>query len=581
MKLILEHLKPHRFLVVVVILLVTASSFSDLILPDLNATIIDEGVVAGNLSVVYKYGAIMLGLAILMGGLSLLNSYCSAKLGASFGRDLRKTIFSKVQTFSQADVDEFGAATLITRNTNDVNSLQMTVQMALRVVLTTPITLIGSIVMALRQDVSLSVILLFVVPIVAITVVLITSKTRPMFSKMQKQVDKLNQVLREQLSGVRVIRAFVRTKYEEDRYKAANRDMYTIATRAHRFMSLMMPVMMLVMQGASLAAYYFGAQRIDHGQMQIGNLTAFITYMTHILFTIRMCSMIFNMIPRAMTSAGRITLIVNKEPSIDDSAMERDADGKPLEINHFDSLEFRDVSFAYPGTSKPVVNHVSFTALPGETTAIIGSTGSGKSSLVNLIPRFYDVTEGAILLNGHDIRHYPQDTLRKAMGIVPQKSFLFEGTVASNLLYGKSDATEEEMWHALEVAQGKDFVSEKPGRLESEISQGGTNVSGGQRQRLSIARAVIRHPSIYIFDDSFSALDFKTDAALRMALQKETTDATVFIVAQRVTTVMGADRIIVLDEGKVAGIGKHKELMETCPVYKEIILSQLSEEEVA
>ena len=581
MKLILQHLKPHKKLVVLTILLVAVSSVSDLILPSLNATIINDGVMKSNFNVIFLYGGLMVLMSILMGGCSLLSSYCSAKLGASFGRDLRHTIFSKVQTFSQADVDEFGAATLITRNTNDVNSLQQTVQMALRFMLMTPVTLIGSIIMALKQAPQLSVILLVAVPVVGVVVVLITTKTRPLFSKQQKQVDRLNQVLREQLSGVRVIRAFVRGKYEENRYQTANRDMYKIATHAHRLMTLMMPTLMIVMNVSILVAYGFGAREIDNGVIEIGNLTAFIEYMMSILMSIQMCSMMFNMVPRAMTNAGRISLIVNKEPSITDRDVKTGKDGKPISVGKFESLEFRDVSFAYPGTSRPVVNHVSFTALPGETTAIIGSTGSGKTSLINLIPRFYDVTSGAILLNGEDIRHYPEDTLRRAMGVVPQKSFLFEGTVASNLRFGKEDATEDELWHALEVSQGKDFVSERPGQLESDITQGGTNVSGGQRQRLAIARAVVRHPAVYIFDDSFSALDFKTDAALRMALQKETTDAAVFIVAQRVTTVMGADRIIVLDEGEVVGIGTHKELMETCPVYKEILLSQLSAEEVA
>lgn len=581
MKLILQHLKPHKKLVVLTILLVAVSSVSDLVLPSLNATIINDGVMKSNFGIIFGYGGLMIFVSILMGGCSLLSSYCSAKLGASFGRDLRHTIFAKVQTFSQADVDEFGAATLITRNTNDVNSLQQTVQMALRFMLMTPIMLVGSVIMALKQAPQLATILLVAVPVVAVVVVCITMKTRPLFSKQQKQVDRLNQVLREQLSGVRVIRAFVRGKYEEERYQTANRDMYKIATHAHRLMTLMMPTLMIVMNASILVAYGFGAREIDTGVIEIGNLTAFVEYMMSILMSIQMCSMMFNMVPRAMTNAGRISLIVNKEPSITDRDVKTGKDGKPITVGKFESLEFRDVSFAYPGTSRPVVNHVSFTARPGETTAIIGSTGSGKTSLINLIPRFYDVSSGAILLNGEDIRHYPEDTLRRAMGVVPQKSFLFEGTVASNLRFGREDATDDELWHALEVAQGKDFVSERPGQLESDITQGGTNVSGGQRQRLAIARAVVRRPAVYIFDDSFSALDFKTDAALRMALQKETTDAAVFIVAQRVTTVMGADRIIVLDEGEVVGIGTHKELMETCPVYKEILLSQLSAEEVA
>jgi ATP-binding cassette subfamily B protein len=423
--------------------------------------------------------------------------------------------------------------------------------------------------------VQLSGIMVVVVPIIAIMLVVITKKSHPWFKKQQNQVDVLNGVLREKLSGIRVIRAFVRADYEEERYDRENKEMLRIAVRANKLMTVMMPMVTLIMNMATLAAYYFGAIRIDNGAMEIGALTAFVTYLMQILMSVMMSSMMMNMIPRAMTSIGRINEVLDYEPSIKDTVTEEKL------LGTFQSLEFRDVSFHYPEADRPVLEHISFVTKPGETTAIIGSTGSGKSTLVNLIPRIYDTTEGQILINGVDIRTLPQEELRKHLGVVPQKALLFDGTVASNLQYGKEDATVDEMWDALEVAQGKDFVTQMPGGLEAPISQGGANVSGGQRQRLAIARAIIRKPDVYIFDDSFSALDFKTDAKLRQALSKETQGAAVLIVAQRVTTVLGADRIIVLDEGKIAGMGTHAELMETCQVYKEIVLSQLSAEEVA
>ena len=575
MKTFLKFLKPYAGWVVLTIIFIAAQSFSDLFLPDLNAKVIDAGVMRGDIGAVLYYGAVMLVVAVIVGLCTLGTTYYSTKASLAYGRDMRLALFTKVQQFSQSDLDKFGTPSLITRTTNDINQIQQMMQMLLRTMITTPILLFGGIIMCIKQSPRLSLILVVVVPIIAVIAVVAMKYSHPWFQKQQKQVDLLNQILREKLSGIRVIRAFVRQDYEEKRYDKANKDMVTIAIRAHLFMTAMMPLVSLFMNFATLAAYYLGAIQIEADAFEIGKLTAFVTYLTQILMSVTMSSMMMNMIPRAATSIGRINEVLNHEPSIQD---EGDA---ARELGQFQSLEFRNVSFSYPEAGNPVLQNISFKTNPGETTAIIGSTGSGKSTLINLIPRIYDATEGQILINGVDIRDISQVELRKHLGVVPQKALLFDGTVESNLKYGKEDATEEEMWHALEVAQGKDFVEKMGGKLTASISQGGSNVSGGQRQRLAIARAIIRRPDVYIFDDSFSALDFKTDAKLRAALSKETQGAAVLIVAQRVTTVLGADRIIVLDEGKVAGIGKHKELMESCPVYKEIVLSQLSEEEVA
>ena len=575
MKNFLKYMGPYKWWVVLTIVFIVAQSLSDLFLPDLNATIIDQGVMKGDIPVIITRGGIMLVVALVVGACTLGTTYCSTRSSLAYGRDMRLALFTKVQSFSQSDLDKFGTPSLITRTTNDVNQLQMMMQMLLRTIITTPILLVGGIIMCIKQDAKLSLILVVIIPIIAAAVLFITRKSHPWFKRRQTQVDLLNQVMREKLTGIRVIRAFVRTEYEEERYDKANMEMLRIGLKSERLMMALMPVVSLVMNMATLAAYYMGAIRIDSGGMQIGSLTAFVTYLMHILMSIMASSMMMNMIPRAMTSVSRINAILDYTPSIQDNGTNED------DIGAFSSLEFRDVSFHYPEADRPVLEHISFVTGPGETTAFIGSTGSGKTTLVNLIPRIYEVSSGQILLNGVDIRDLPQAKLREHLGVVPQKALLFDGTVASNLRFGKDDATEEEMWHALEVAQGKDFVSDMPDGLEASISQGGTNVSGGQRQRLAIARAIIRKPDVYIFDDSFSALDFKTDAKLRQALAKETQGAAVLIVAQRVTTVLGADRIVVLDEGKIAGIGTHKELMETCQVYKEIVLSQLSEEEVA
>lgn len=576
MKTFLRYLKPYWKWVVLTIIFIALQSFSDLYLPALNAKIIDDGVMTGDMGKIVFYGVLMLVVAILVGVCTLGTTYYSTKASLAYGRDMRLGLFTKVQSFSQSDLDKFGTPSLITRTTNDVNQIQQMMQMLLRTIITTPILLLGGIIMCLRQDVKLSAILLFVVPVIAVLMVVVTKKSHPWFKKQQTQVDVLNQVLREKLSGIRVIRAFVRTDYEEQRYDRENEKMLRISVHAHKLMTAMMPLVTLVMNIATLAAYYMGAIRIDNGGLGIGAMNAFVTYLTQILMSVMASSMMMNMIPRAMTSIGRINEVLEYEPTI------QDLEGtQNTQLGEFQGLEFRDVTFRYPEADRPVLEHVSFITRPGETTAIIGSTGSGKSTLINLIPRIYDATQGQVLLNGVDVRDMSQTELRRHLGVVPQKALLFDGTIASNLRYGKPDATEEEMWKALEVAQGKDFVFQMPRGLESSISQGGSNVSGGQRQRLAIARAVIRKPDVYIFDDSFSALDFKTDAKLRQALSKETQGAAVLIVAQRVTTVLGADRIIVLDEGRVAGMGTHRELMETCQVYKEIVLSQLSAEEVA
>ena len=577
MKTFLKFIKPYWGLVLLTVLFVALQSFADLILPDVNATIIDQGVMRNNIPLIIKNGVYMIVVSIIVGAASLASSYFSSKMSMLYGRDIRSSLFYKIQQFSQQDMDEFGTATLITRNTNDVNQMQMMLQMLLRTILTTPIMLIGGIIMAAKQDPKLTLIMLCIIPVVTFLMVYIGKKGHPMFKLQQTQVDRMNEVLREQLSGVRVIRAFVRTPYEEKRYQTANEEMKRVATRAQVTMTIMMPATTIIMNFATLFAYWMGAQRINAGIMEIGALTAFVTYLAQILMSVSATSMLFNMIPRAITSIERVNKILNHEPSVSDAAVEAEDFGS----EGFQSLEFRSVDFSYPGAARKVLEDISFVTRPGETTAIIGSTGSGKSTLVNLIPRIYDVTGGQILINGRDIRTVPQEKLRTYLGYIPQTAFLFDGTIASNLRHGKADATEEEMWHALEIAQGKNFVEDKAGQLESEISQSGSNVSGGQRQRLAIARAVIRKPAIYIFDDSFSALDFKTDANLRKALAAETKDAAVLIVAQRVTTVMHANRIVVLDEGKVVGLGTHKELLETCPVYKEIVLSQISEEEVA
>ena len=576
---LLQYLKPYRKQLVLVIALLLVQAISNLYLPDLNADIINNGIAKGDTEYILRTGGIMLLVTLLLAACSVLSVYWGAKTAMSFGRDLRSNVFRKVQSFSQAEVERFGTPSLITRNTNDVQQVQMAVLMTLNVMISAPVMCIGGIIMALRQDVRLSTSIIIIAPVMGVIISVIMRKALPLFKSMQVKIDRLNQVVREKLAGVRVIRAFVKTDYEAKRFDEANLDLTATALTIHRMVALTMPALMLIVNISMAAIMWFGAHRIDSGAMPIGNLTAFIAYIMQILMAVMMATMMFVMIPRASASAERIVEVLDTEPSIGSpDAPEKTGLSTTAAQS---SVAFKNVEFTYPGAEAPVLQGISFDAHPGETTAIVGSTGCGKSTLINLIPRFYDVTGGAVLVDGVDIREMPEEDLRDKIGFVPQKAFLFSGTIASNLRYANPDATDDELWHALRIAQAADFVLEMPGQLEAPVSQGGTNLSGGQRQRIAMARALVKRPEIYVFDDSFSALDFKTDAALRAALQEEVDDAIVFIVAQRVSTVMNADRIIVLDRGEIVGIGTHDELMEECAVYREIVFSQLSEEEVA
>jgi ATP-binding cassette subfamily B protein len=505
----------------------------------------------------------------------VLGAYLSSRAAAGFGQDLRSRIFSRVESYSLNEFDKIGTASLITRTTNDINQMQQVTMIILRMMLSAPMICIGGIIMAVSKDASLSLVLVVILPVLVGVIALVGAMGFPLFKAMQVKLDKLNLVVREYLTGIRVIRAFNRNEHETKRFVEANLDLTNNAIKVNKLMATMMPIMMLLFNFTSIAIIWFGGIRIDDGHMQVGDLMAFIQYVTQIMFSLIMVSMMFVMIPRASASAVRINEVLELVPDITDPAQPKNAESKRGYV------EFENVTFSYPGAEQPALNKISFAAQPGEVTAIIGGTGSGKSTLISLIPRFYDLDSGRILVNGVDIREMLQENLRAKIGFVPQKAVLFTGTIAENIRYGKEDATAEEVMHAADVAQATEFISAMKEGFESVIAQGGTNVSGGQKQRLSIARALVRKPEIYIFDDSFSALDFKTDAKLRAALRKETADATVLIIAQRVATVMDADRIIVLEEGEIVGEGTHKELLNTCEVYHEIVSSQLSEEEIA
>lgn len=571
---LLKHLSVYKWLVLAVIGLVFIQSMSDLFLPTLMGDIIDKGVVIGDIPYIWRIGGFMLLVSLLGATASIIASYYSSKAAMGMGRDIRQKVFNHVGKFSLQEFDEVGTASLITRTTNDITQVQQVVIMMLRMVISAPIMLVGGIIMAVSKDAKLTLVIVAAMPVLIGTILLILKKGVPLFQLVQQRLDRLNLVLRENLTGIRVIRAFNREGEEKVRLKKANRDLTDVSIQVNKIMAFLMPVMMLVMNLTVVGIIWFGGIRIDNGAMQIGDLMAFIQYVMQIMFALVMASMMFVMIPRAAVSAKRINEVLEMKPAfLDEGTQKADREKGTLEFEH--------VTFSYPGAEKPALSDISFTAKPGEITAIIGGTGSGKSTLVNLIPRFYDISSGEIRVNGVDIRKASQDEVRSKIGFVPQKSILFTGTIADNILFGKQDATHDEIEHAARTAQAEEFINKMKDGYKAEIEQGGSNLSGGQKQRLSIARALIRKPDIYIFDDSFSALDFKTDAKLRTALKDETKDATVLLVAQRVSTVVEADRIIVLDEGQIVGMGTHQELLDTNEIYREIALSQLSEEEIA
>ena len=575
MSLFRTYLRPYRKSVALVLFLLLIQAIANLYLPKLNADLINNGVVKGDVSYIWKIGAIMLGASALIMGASILLAYLSAKVAMSFGRDLRGAVFSTVETFSAKELNQFGAPSLITRNTNDVQQVQMVLFMGLTMMVAAPITGIGAGIMAVRTNGKLSTLILVAVPIMAILIGTLLRRIVPLFRVMQVKIDRINLVLREQIGGVRVIRAFVKTDFEEARFAATSGDLMNTTLSVTRTFAVMFPSLMLLLNLSSVAVIWFGAKLVDSGSMPIGNLTAFLAYIMQILFSVMMAVMMSLMIPRAAASAERIQEVLQTQSSVVDTS-----DPK-IPVERRGLIEFCDVEFRYPGAEVPVLSGVSFTAEPGKVTAIVGSTGSGKSTLLNLIPRFIDVSSGTIKLDGLDIREQSLEGIWSGIGLVPQRSFLFGGSVAENLRYGDANATDEQLWAALEIAQAADFIKETPEGLEARVAQGGTNFSGGQRQRLSIARAIVKRPQIYILDDSFSALDYATDANLRASLGESAANATVLLVAQRVSTILNADQIIVLDEGKIVGIGKHHDLMKACATYREIVLSQLSPEEAA
>ena len=575
MKLLRTYLRPYSRQVALVIALLTVQAIANLYLPNLNADIINDGVVKGDIGYIVRTGGLMLLVTLLLGVCSVIATYFGARTAMAFGRDVRGAVFGKVTDFSQVETNMFGTPSLITRNTNDVTQVQMVIVLALNVMILAPIMSVGGVIMALREDVPLSSLLVVIIPLMLLVIGLLATRAMPLFRAMQKKIDRINQLMRENLSGIRVIRAFVRTEHEEQRFDVGNADLTDTSLRVNRLFALMIPALFAILNLSTVAILWFGGLRIDSGAMPIGNLLAFLQYVMQILFAVMMATIMFIMVPRAMASAERIAKVLETDVSLTDPEA-------PADVSTARGLvEFRDLEFRYPGAEEPVLRGITFTASPGQTTAIVGSTGSGKSTLINLLPRFYDATEGGVLIDGVDVRDMRQEDLWALIGLIPQQAYLFGGTVASNLRYGNEQATDDDLWHALGIAQAQGFVSEMQGGLEAPIDQGGTNVSGGQRQLLAIARALVKRPQVLVFDDSFSALDFKTDSLLRAALREDTADATVIIVAQRVGTIMHADQIVVLEAGEIAGVGTHAELMERCETYREIVYSQLSAEEAA
>jgi ATP-binding cassette subfamily B multidrug efflux pump len=574
-RLLRGRLRVYRPQLALVVLLQFVGTMAALYLPSLNADIIDNGVATGDTGYITRTGMVMLVVSFVQILCSSGAVYVGARTAMGFGRDVRAAVFHRVGTFSSREVSQLGASSLITRNTNDVQQVQMLVLMSCTMMVSAPIMMVGGVLMAMREDLGLSWLLVVCVPLLFGTVGFVISRMVPGFRLMQTRIDGVNRILREQITGIRVVRAFVREPFEATRFGRANDELTAVAITTGRWLATMFPSVMLILNVSSVAVLWFGGHRVDSGAMQIGALTAFLAYLVQILMSVMMATFMLMMIPRASVCADRIGEVVDTESSVAPPAEPVTA------IAGRGELEFRDVEFTYPGAEEPVLRRVSFTARPGETTAIIGSTGAGKTTMVNLVPRLFDVTGGAVYVDGVDVRRLEPELLWSQIGLVPQKAFLFTGTVASNLRYGKPDATPEEMWEALDIAQARDFVEAMPEGLEAPITQGGSNVSGGQRQRLAIARALIRRPVIYLFDDSFSALDLATDARLRAALEPVTTRAAVVLVAQRVSTIIGADQILVVDDGAVVGSGRHEELLETCATYQEIVASQVTAEAAA
>ena len=574
-KLLREHLGRYWWQAAIVCVLALIQAIASLYLPNLNADIINNGVSKGDVPYIWRTGGVMLGVTLVLGVIAVIGVYYASFTSMSVGRDLRALVFGRVQTFSARELNRLGTASLITRNTNDVQQIQIFLQIALTMLILAPITAVGGVIMALREDVTLSEIFLVVIPLLGLVVAFMLWKGVPLFRVVQKKIDRINQVLREQITGVRVIRAFIRGDYERKRFDEANDDLTSTTLAVNRIFVIAFPAILVIMQLTTVGILWFGGHLVDSGSMPIGNVTAFMQYAIQILMSVMMAVALVILVPRAEASAARINEVLETMPVIAEPAEPVTPAGAT------GTVEFKDVTFGYPGGEKPVLENIDFTLRPGDTTAIIGGTGSGKTTVLNLIPRFFDVTSGSLLVDGVDVRRQTMEGLWSRIGLVTQRAYLFSGTVATNLRFGNENATDEDLWHALEVAQARDFVTEMEGQLEAKIDQGGTNVSGGQRQRLAIARAIVKRPEIYLFDDCFSALDAGTDARLRAALRKETVNATVLIVAQRVSTVMHADRIIVIDDGRVVGIGKHDELVRTCEPYREIVESQLGQAAVA
>ncbi|WP_018500296.1 ABC transporter ATP-binding protein [Parafrankia discariae] len=574
-RLLRNHLPPYSRPIALLVVLQLTATLAMLYLPTLNADIIDNGVVPGDTGYIVRLGGIMLGVTLLQAVCSAGAVFFGARTAMGVGRDIRAAVFDQVQSFSAREVGRFGAPSLITRATNDVQQIQMLVLMAFTMMISAPIMCLGGIALAVHQDAGLSLLLVAIVPILAAMITLLVRRMQPLGRRMQERLDEVNRILREQITGLRVIRAFVRDDHERRRFGTANADLTDVSLRFGRIMALLFPLVMAAVNVSSIAVIWFGAHRIDDGAMEIGALTAFLSYLMQILMSVMLATFMFSMIPRAEVCAERIQEVLGTESTLRPSA------DPVLTLPRRGELELRDVVFSYPGAEAAVLRGVSVRARPGRTTAIIGSTGSGKSTLLGLVPRLSDVSEGAVLIDGVDVRDIDPKLMAETVALVPQKPYLFTGTIASNLRYGDPEATDTELWQALDIAQARDFVEAMPDGLDTPIAQGGTNVSGGQRQRLAIARALVRRPAIYLFDDSFSALDYATDAALRAALARETSGATMVIVAQRVATIRDADQIIVLDDGQVVGTGTHHELLAGNDTYREIVFSQLTEAEAA